>query len=111
MIRNKLILFSTSLLLFVAMTLADTKFFYLEQEELVESAEVEREEIKEAKEGRDWIRTLLSGGADYLSVQNTFLAQRAALICTREIAQLAIAILSADIPLFIKFCCLKIHLT
>lgn len=93
------------------MTVADTKFFYLEQEELVESSEVELEEIKELKEGRDWIRILLSGGTDYLAAQNTFLTHRASQICIREIAQLAIESLSTDVPLFIKFCCLKIHLT
>lgn len=93
------------------MTLADTKFFYLEQEELVESVEVEREEIKKGKDGRNWIKILLSGGTDHLAVQNSFLAQRISQICTREIAQFAIATHSTDIPLFIKFCCLKIDLT
>lgn len=93
------------------MTLADTTFLYLEQEESVEICESELEELKESKEGRDWIRVLLSGGTDYLAVQNTFLIQRNSQICTGERAQLGNTILSTDIPLFIKFCCLKIHLT
>ncbi|MCP4456941.1 MAG: hypothetical protein GY816_02775 [Cytophagales bacterium] len=109
MVLNKFILASISLLLFVAMTLADTSFIYLEQE-LVESAEVERKEITEGKEGRNWIRVLLSGGTDYLAAQNTSLDQIVSLTCTREMAQSAIQILGTEIPLFIKYCCFKIHL-
>lgn len=100
---------SISLVLLITLTV-DTKFFYIEQEEVLETYEKELEELKEGKEGRNWIKLLLSGGTDYLITQNTFLATRGFIYGLRGIIKLRTSIQRADAPLFIKYCCLKIHL-
>lgn len=76
----------------------------------MEFTETELEELKEGKEGRDWIRILLSGGNDYLNTQNTFLTQRTLQFSLKEKVRSVISIRSTNTPLFIRYCCLKIHL-
>ena len=90
------------------MTLADTKFFYLEQEELVEGREVEREELKEGAEGKDWIKLLLSGGHGYFVAQFSYQYQRKNDFCLQEITRRTTCFGHTQIPLFLKFCSLKI---
>ena len=107
MVRNKYLLIFTSLLLFSAMALADTKCFYLEQEELVEGRETEREELTEGAEGKDWIRLLLSGEYGVIR-QPTFLFDRKHdRFILRAGSPESIAAYK-EIPLFLKYCSLKI---
>ncbi len=92
------------------MTLADTRTFYLEKEELLETCETELEELKEAKEGRDWIKVLHLGNTDYLSAQDAILCHHTFHFTEREIQQRKVSFFLAKVPLFIFFCCSKIHL-
>jgi macrodomain Ter protein organizer (MatP/YcbG family) len=92
------------------MTLADTRPFYLEKEELLETCETELEELKEAKEGRDWIRLPHLGNTDYLSAQEAILHHRKFHFSAREIHRRKVTICQAKVPLFIFYCCSKIHL-
>ena len=98
------------MLVFGAMTLADTKSFYLEKEEIVEGREIEREELKEGAEGKDSIKLLISGGTDYLAAHHTIGLQRTLEYHTQEMSLRNTEFQKKSIPLFIMHCCLKVHL-
>ncbi|GAB4234283.1 MAG: hypothetical protein Tsb0034_07920 [Ekhidna sp.] len=91
------------------MTFIDTRHFYLENEELVESKEGEREELKEGTEDKDWIK-LIFGFSDFW-VGNQSIES----ICYSYFLSLANTTCDnffnkQEVPLFLKYCCLKIHL-
>lgn len=90
------------------MTLADVKFLYLEQEELAEGREVEREELKEGAESKDWIKLLLSGGHGYFVAQFSYQYQRKIDFCLQKITERTTHFGHAKVPLFLQFCSLKI---
>ena len=90
------------------MTLADVKFLYLEQEELAEGREVEREELKEGAESKDWIKLLFSGGHGYFVAQFSYQLQQKNDFRLQEITRRMTHFGHAQIPLFLKFCSLKI---
>lgn len=108
-IRNKFILTILSLLLFTSMTLADTRVFYMEQEQVVESKEVEREELKENAEGKVEIKTLLFGSADGDTNQILYHLNRVANSFFRAATNRNRTLQKSQIPLFLMYCCLMVH--
>lgn len=110
MVRSKSIVVFISLLLFSAMTLTETIPLYFEQGEVLESQEVEPEELKEGKERLlDWLKLLLCGGADGLAEIPNESLQRMLEGYTRKVAlQKNNRPLLPQVPLFIMYCRLKI---
>ncbi|MEP0985149.1 hypothetical protein [Ekhidna sp.] len=109
MIRNKSIILITSLLLLGAMTLIDTRDFYFEKEELVESREVDREELKESAEKSDWIQ-FSAGGNDFIPNEICNQLRHITSFEYQGITGHYSLIRRSNVPLFLKHCCLKIHL-
>lgn len=100
------------MLLFVSMTMADTQYFYLEQDERIENQEVEPEELKETEERHDWVKLLFSGGdSDGLASHVFDQFQRAIDGYTREVVSRKHNLVLSRVPLFIMHCSLKIHLS
>lgn len=99
------------MLLLGAMALADGKSFYLEQEELLEGREIEREELKEGSEGRDWIKLLFSGGPDFHAMQVYHQIRIVTADHIKEITQRNCTFDRQEIPLFLMYCCLRTHLS
>lgn len=91
------------------MTFIDTRYYYLENEELVEGRETEREELKEGAEGKEWVK-LLNGSFDQDILNQSFQFHQNSCFHEREINQLNAFLSKENLPLFLKYCCLKIHL-
>ncbi len=91
------------------MTFTDTRHFYLENEELVESREVEREELKEGAEDRDWLKFLSGGNGLFNNHLSHHLPQFTRFHC-QGIKRHYSLLSKCEIALFLKHCCLKIPL-
>ncbi|MEO9483704.1 MAG: hypothetical protein ABJG47_09675 [Ekhidna sp.] len=109
MIRNKFLLILTSLFLLGAMTFIDTRHYYLESEELVESREAEREELKEGAEGKDWMKWV-HGGFDFYAKNQSFRFPPLTHFHGQTNAPKNIFFNKKELPLFLKYCCLKLNL-
>lgn len=113
MIRHKHLLTFISLLVFSAMTFNDTQFIFIENEEWIEAREVEKEEeVKEGEESeKSELKYLFSGGSDFMSFSwhPEFSASWQALNIGKRLNSLNLA--HSKIPLFIKYCALKLHLS
>ena len=90
------------------MTLIDTRHFYLENEDLVESREIEREELKEGAEGRDWVVFLMGGNSLFLNEFSYHLKQFTPLLFQGITRHYSLTT-RTEVDLFLKFCCLKVH--
>ena len=90
------------------MVLSDSKIIYLEQEEVVESREVEREELKEGQEGKEYFNLILSGIGGFLASSCVSVTGRYARFFTKDINTQKFDIPTRATPLFIQYCCLKV---
>ena len=108
MIRHKKILRFIALLVFAAMTFADT-YYIIFDKEFVEVAEVEKEEeIKEERASNHKILSL--GGLDYFfSAWESRISSNSYLL-TEYKWTIHLNSTRANIPLFIMYCALKLHL-
>ncbi len=99
----------TSLLLLGAMTLIDTRHFCFEKEEVIESREVEREELKEGVEKSDWFQFSPSNNY-FISNEVSYQLRHFTSFEYQGITGHYSLIRRSDVALFLKHCCLKIHL-
>ena len=91
------------------MTFIDTRHYYLEHEDLVESRELEREELKEGPEDWDWLK-FLSGGNGLFTNEFSYQLKQITRFQYQGITRHYSLLTRSDIALFLKHCCLKIHL-
>lgn len=92
------------------MTLIDARYFYLENEELVESREVEKEEeLEERTENKHWIQ-FLSGGNGLFIHWFSYQLQQYKRFHYQGITRHYSLVRKSVLGLFIKHCCLKIPL-
>ncbi len=96
------------MLLFGVMTLIDTKFFYFEQEELVEINEIEDEELEKSNKENNWVKLPIIGGTDFVSEQLCYQIQHLTRLCVIDFDQYDKTHSLSHIPLFLMHCCLKI---
>ncbi|MEQ9301199.1 MAG: hypothetical protein RIF33_21665 [Cyclobacteriaceae bacterium] len=99
------------MLLISAMTLADTRAWVFELDEIIEGREIEKEELKEGSEvAREWYRLLSAGGLDFIP-SDPFLF-KSVLLHYSALNQSSAYLHTTDsrAPLFILHCSLKIHL-
>ncbi|WP_422360344.1 hypothetical protein [Reichenbachiella sp.] len=89
--------------------MTDSKLLLLEKEELIESLEIELEEVKEGKADRHIFNHLSNGSDDILAASIHFFrsALQFTLVHTKEQKR---PNHTSQVSLFIKYCCLKIHL-
>lgn len=109
MIRNGYALIFISMLVFGSMTLADCQFFYLEQEEVVEGREVGSEEVKDGEKGKNKTWLLINGSPGCLSFHHDHQFQHFFYFLITNNSRYLISALDEGTPLFILFCCLKVH--
>jgi len=107
-VRNKSLLIFISFLLLGALTLVDTRSYYLEQEELIESRPTEIEELEERAEGKDVFRFLPSSGHGALIVQSPFELGLKNYSCFKRQGNRVDLFTRVQIDLFLKYCSLKI---
>lgn len=110
MIRKSSISTLLALLLISAMTLADTRAWVFELDEIIEGRELENEELKEGSEAeREWFRMLSAGGPDFIA-SDPF-QFKSGLFHSITLEQPSSFLGTAcSIPLFILHCSLKVHL-
>ena len=111
MIRKNPISTLLALLLISAMTLADTSTWVFELDEIIESTEIENEELKEGSGvEREWHKLLTSGDSNFLPSGlfrfKSVILHLLAVLNIHDQASLA----TLGLPLFILHCSLKVHL-
>jgi hypothetical protein len=106
-IRSKIILYILSGILFGSLTITDTHHLFIEQEEVAEGRELEREELKEKEEGKDWLENLLSS-SDSEADQSNWVRFNFAFSTLNQNQGSTSNFSIQNVALFILFCSLKI---
>ena len=89
------------------MAFIGTRDFYLENEELIESKEGEREELKEEGLGKDWIKLLL-GFDDFLNILNSSRSHHLHYLLHFQNLSWDNLPKKREVGLYLKYCCLQI---
>lgn len=108
MFYDKNILAFIAALLFCSMTITDAGFLFQEEDEAERRTELELEESENHPEGYDWFKFLLSGSDGLAIAQISYQFQQKIAFYTLEIVQRNCTLCLFEIPLFLKFCSLKI---
>ncbi|MFY0686420.1 MAG: hypothetical protein JXQ90_04595 [Cyclobacteriaceae bacterium] len=110
MIRQKDIFRFIALLLFAVMTYNDTSFLLLDKEENIEGREIEIDEVSEAEDSKkSGFKYVSIGSSGFLPSQ--YQNRLNGLLESTDIQQPNIyKLLAVNIPLFIMYCALRIHI-